>query len=298
MITAVSLLAAAFGRGEPACERARLAGVDALISRPSDGSGHVVVYANAATSLGVEQPLVRQFLAVLARAGFVAVAPELPSIRDGEVTLRTVEALVTVARAAGPRIALVGVSTGAGLSILAAADPRLAPRVVGVTAIAPFASLKNVLRLATTGFYDDRPYAAEPFVARTAVRSFSACAPGDPAVSALLANRDPRRFDALYAELLPTTRALVRELSPVTHIAEVLAPVELASSPADRFFPVGESQLLVRAGRDVSLTVTDALEHVRPRPRAGLVLLAALLARTLRQLSAGDSLAPQPSFVP
>jgi len=281
---ALKALAAAYRGDVPSCEQVQLAGIDALVALPAYGSGPVVIYVNAATPLGVEEPFVQRLLGGLARAGFVAVAPELPCVRDGEMTSRTVEALVTASEAAGPRVALVGLSTGAGLAILAAADERLAPRVVGVMAIAPFASLKNVLRLGTTGVYEDRPYPAAPLVAHAAARSLAACAPEDPAVPPLLENRDPRRFDALYAQLEPTTRALLTDLSPLTHIDRVLAPVELASEPNDSFFPLRESQLLARAGRDVSLTVTDALEHVRPRPRPGAVLLVGLLGRTLNRL--------------
>ena len=277
-------LVAAYRGDVPLCRRVHVAGVDALVASPPGGFGPVVVYANAATPLGVEEPAVKRLLGGLASAGFVAIAPELPRVRDCEVTSATVDALVAVCVAVGPTVGLVGLSTGAGLSILAAADERLAPHVVAVTAIAPFASLKNVLRLGTTGFYEDRPYAAAPLVAQAATRSLAACAPHDPAVPALIGNRDPRRFDALYAELEPATRALLMDLSPLTHISRVLAPIELASEPHDSFFPLRESQLLARAGRDVSLTVTEALEHVRPRPRPGVVLLVGLLGRTLDRL--------------
>ncbi len=295
MIRALTVLAATF-RGEArACERERIAGVEALVAWPRRGSGPVVVYANAATPLGVEQPAVGRFLSGLAGAGFVAVAPELPRVREGEVTPETIDSLVAVAGAAGSRIALIGASTGAGLAILAAGDPRLANRVTAVAAVGPFASLRNVLQLATTGVYGDRPYPAAPLLARAAARSLAASAPDDPTVPALLANRHPRRFDELYKALEPDTRALVWELSPLARIGHVLAPVELASSPSDPFFPVDESRALAAAGRDVRLTVTPALLHVKPRVRPGLVTLVALLDRTLRRAAEAE---PVPALRP
>ncbi len=157
MIRALTVLASTFRGDARACERERIAGVDALVARPRRGSGPVVVFANAATPQGVDQPAVGRFLSALAGAGFVAVAPELPHVRRGVVTPETVDALVGVAGAAGPRVALIGASTGAGLAILAAGDPRLASRVTAVAAIGPFASLRNVLQLATTGHYGDSP---------------------------------------------------------------------------------------------------------------------------------------------
>ena len=290
MTRSLTVLAAAVtGFGEP-CRRMRIAGVDALLSEPRGGAGDVVVLANAATPRGIDEPAVGRVVGGLASAGFVAIAPELPHVRRGEVTPDTVEALVAVARTSGRRVVLVGASTGAGLAILAAADPRLAGFVSAVISIAPFASLREILRLGTTGYYGDAPFDAMPLVATAAARSLAASAPSDGAVPALLANRDPGKFDRLYAELAPSTRALVDELSPVARIGDVLAPVEILSSPRDPFFPVDEAYALAETGREVRLTVTPALEHVRPRLRLGLVRVAAALDRTLRTT---DSHAPR-----
>jgi acetyl esterase/lipase len=286
VIRSLAVLAVGFrGGGEP-CGRTRIAGVEALVARPRCRGGPVVVYANAATPRGIDEPAVGRFLGGLAGAGFVAVAPELPCVRRGEITPETIEALVSVASASGRRVALLGASTGAGLAILAAGDPRIAERVSAVAAVAPFASLRNILRLGTTGYYGDEPYDAAPLVRAATERSLAASAPDDPAVPALLANRDPARFDELYAALAPGTRVLVEELSPLSRIRHVVAPVELASSPLDRFFPVEESLALAEEGRDVRLTVTSALLHVKPSLRPGLVRIVSLLDRTLAHASA------------
>jgi acetyl esterase/lipase len=292
MRRALTVLAAAFrGSGEP-CERVRLAGVDALVARPRHDSDSVVVYVNAATPHGIELPAVGHFLRGLARAGVVAVAPELPRVKEGEVTPATVDALVAVGRASGPRVAFIGASTGAGLAVLAAGDPRLAARVTAVAAIAPFASLRKLLQLATTGYYGERPFAASSLVGRATARSLVASAPEDPAVPALLANRDPTRFYALYAALAPETRELVHELSPLSRIGDVPIPVEVVVSPTDRFFPCEESRALADAGHDVRLTVTRGLEHVYPRLGLRVLPVLAALERTLRR--AGE---PEPALV-
>jgi acetyl esterase/lipase len=280
--------------------RARIAGLDALRAKPRCGDGPVVVYANAATPNGIDEPAVGRLLGGFASAGFVAIAPELPHVRRGEVTPDTVDALVGVASTSGRRVALVGASTGAGLVILAAADPRVAERVSAVVSIAPFASLREILRIGTTGHYRGEPFAAAPLVGAAAARSLAASAPDDLAVPALLENRDPASFDHLYAALAPSTRALMEELSPLTRVADVLAPLEILSSPDDPFFPLDESLALAAAGRDVRLTVTPALEHVRPRTRPGLVRVAAALDRTLRRAVAAEhrhrSLQPSPAL--
>ena len=296
MIRALTVLGTALGGGSAQCQTTRIAGVDGLVARPrSDSAAAVVVFANAATPRGVDEPTVGRFLGGLASAGFVAIAPELPCVRRGEVTPETVDALVRVAGASARHVALVGASTGAGLAILAASDPRLAERVTSVAAIAPFASLRAILQLGTTGHYGDRPFDAAPLVGIAAARSLVASAPDDSGVAPLLANRDPERFDALYAALAPATRALMEELSPLSRIGAVEAPVELASSPADPFFPVEESIALAESSRNVRLTVTPALLHVKPCLRPGLVRLVGMLDRTLARAA---EVAPAPALQP
>jgi hypothetical protein len=290
VIRSLLVLSAVLRGGGLPCKRTQMAGVDALVARPA-GGGPAVVVANAATPRGIDEPAVGRLLGGLARAGFVAIAPELPRVRDGEVTPATVDALVDVARGAGPRTALLGVSTGAGLAILAAGDLRLREQVSAVLAIAPFASLERILLLGTTGFYNGNPFPAEPLMARATMRSVAASAPDDPGVPALLSNRDPDRFEELFAALTPRTRQLVSELSPASRIALISAPVELLSDPDDAFFPADESRALASAGGDVRLTVTHALEHVRPRRRLGLVHVVAALDRTLRRAAEAETTA-------
>jgi pimeloyl-ACP methyl ester carboxylesterase len=290
MTRSLRFLAGALGPSR--CEPTRVAGVEALVARPAAGSGRVAVYANAATPHGIEEPAVARLLTGLAAAGFVAVAPELPGVRRGEVTPQTLEALVRVAIAAGPRVTLLGASTGAGLALLAAAE--LGSRVDGVAAIAPFASLRSLLRLGTTGWYGDRPCAPSPLVRLGVERSLRAAAPDDDAVEPLLENHDPGRFDALYGALAADTRSAIDALSPINAIPRVEAPVEVVCSPVDAYCPLGESRALVLAGADVRLTVTRALDHVCPRLRPGLVPLLALLDRTLRRADA----APVPVLRP
>ena len=295
MTRAVRVLTAAVrGTGER-CVREERGGVEALVARPRSGTGPVVVFANAATPRGIDHPAVGLLLGGLARAGFVAIAPELPSVRVGVVTPETVEALVAVATSSAPRVALLGASTGASLSLLAAAE--LGDRACGVAAVAPFASLESMLRLGTTNIYAGRPYAAAPLVAEMASRSLRAVAPADPAVGPLLANRDPARFGALYEALADGTRELVAELSPLHAVSRVLAPIELACAPFDSYCPTDESRALAVAAPDARLTVTSALEHVCPRVRPGFLAVVALVDRLLlRAAAAGPAPVLRPAL--
>ena len=90
---------------------------------------------------------------------------------------------------------------------------------------------------------------------------------GDDAMTLfrLLSNRDPTRFDDLYASLPEQIRSTVVALSPLDAAPRLRAPVELATAPHDRYFPVAESRTLVAASPNVRLTVTSLLAHATPR---------------------------------
>jgi pimeloyl-ACP methyl ester carboxylesterase len=205
------------------------------------------------------------------------------------------------------RVALFGVSLGATIALLAAERPALHEKVSVVVGIAPYADLVNVIRLATTGYARegtrDVYYGPGPFLSLAVGRSVAAGLPpgrardriagvlagvandernplraleplesADPGVQAaleLLRNRDPSRFDGLYAALPAETRATIERLSPITQAERLDMPVVLASAPRDAYFPAAESRALALAAPHVHLTVTDAFTHVIPHPSLG-----------------------------
>lgn len=223
------------------------------------------------------------------------------------------------------RIGLVGVSIGGTLALLVAAAPGLAARISVVAAIAPFTDLERVMMLATTGMYrgpnGPEPYAAPPSLSVGLARSLVATLSSTPDVralasaldrldprapdplralrespcrslgpaaataQALLLNREPARFPELYAALPEDVRRAVAMLSPVRSAARMTAPVEIATAPCDKYFPLAESLALQRAGRHVRITVTSALAHATPRMSLGdlvaLVQLEGFFARSL-----------------
>lgn len=287
---------------------------------------------NGATARGRAHPGVRRLAEALARTGFAVVVPDLPGLRRAELTLATRRACVACAletvaspRTRGGRLALAGVSLGATVALLAAGDEELAPGVSVVAGVAPYASLVEVFRLATTGTYLGSSglvaYEPGPLAAVVVARSLAAGLPlgrsrdllvaetqavpedaTDPlaafrgrtaarlsragaAVVRLLANRDPVRFDELYAELPEEMRAAVAELSPLAVAARIQAPVELVSAPRDKYFPPGESAAIVRTAPRGRLTVTPALAHadlrLGARDAAGGAALLGWAARVL-----------------
>jgi pimeloyl-ACP methyl ester carboxylesterase len=271
------------------------------------------VFVNGATPLGRREPEVQDLARGLARAGYLVLVPDLSGLKEGELSDATVAATVDAARAIAARsdvrsgrVAFVGVSTGGTLALLAAESPRLVGQISVVSAIAPYTDLKEVIRLATTGYRRQGNllirYPTDPYVGLVVARSLAAALPPSPVqrelvarleaiddndpdplaglratppsglpadvapVVALVANTDPRRFDELYARVPAELKAAVARLSPLTRARRLRMPVELASPPEDKYFPVSQSQALVAAAPNARLTVTQAFAHVIPKP--------------------------------
>ena len=140
-------------------------------------------------------------------SGFVAIAPELPNVRGGEVTPETIDALVRVARAEGRRLRSSARRPEQGSRSSQQAIPDRAPcdrsRCDRTLREPPESSPPRDDRLLRDRRSRQHRWSA---LRRPLAR---ASAPDDPGVPALLANRDPGRFDALYDALEPATRALV-----------------------------------------------------------------------------------------
>jgi len=260
---------------EPRVESATVGGVCCTLVRPhGEEVRGTIVFLNGGTRLGCNHPAVQRLVRGMGRIGCLVVAPELPGLKDGELTPATLAAAIEAASAAAAtaptgRIVLFGVSAGASLGLLAAADPSLEGRVSTVVAIAPWAELDSIVRMATTGFYAGSPRETTPLVQHFVARSLKAAAgPGRDArkVDELLANRDPQRFDALRAALPTEVDAVLEQLSPLRVAGRLDVSVELVSAADDGYFPLAEAEKLAAALPDVRLTVTSLLDHVRLRP--------------------------------
>jgi pimeloyl-ACP methyl ester carboxylesterase len=288
----------------PHVEETRIAGQEATIARPGSGERWPsVVFVNGATERGHLHPEVQRLARGLARAGYLVVVPELPGLRRGEITLRTLAAVIGVARAtadsadaAGDRVGFIGVSVGASLALAAAEDETLRGRVSAVNGIAPYADLRAVTRMSTT----HAGYDPDDFVQLALARSFAASLPsprdrrllhdlfapipnehdeplaglelpkgagaGARALFALLANRDGLAFKRLWAGLPNSVHQAAAQLSPLSRANRLTMPVELATAPRDDYFPVSESRSLARISRHVRVTVTESLSHAVPEP--------------------------------
>jgi pimeloyl-ACP methyl ester carboxylesterase len=298
--------------GEPGFEDVSVAGNPTLVARPAgDGPWPAVFVVNGTVRQGRKLPEVRRLAEGFARAGYLVVVPDLPGLTEDEIIPETARETVDVAREVSERpnvedgeVALVGVSTGATLALLAAEDPALRGKVSLVAGVAPYSNIKTVLSVATTGHYRRSDgemvrYEATPFLSYVVARSLVAALPpgedkrtlsaelesagrespdplsglrvrrtdglepGARSVVGLLANRNPERFAALYADLPNEVRNDLEELSPLAGTGSIRVPVELATGPRDKYFPPSQSYALERIAPERRVTVTGALDHAK-----------------------------------
>ena len=111
--------------------------------------------------------------------------------------------------------------------------------------------------------------------------------PDATAVVALLANRDPARFDGLYSGLPDGVKRDLETFSPLAGEERIRAPVEVATGPEDKYFPASESRNLDAVAPDLRVTVTPAIDHaeleVSPGDVPALAKFDAFVVRTLRE---------------
>jgi pimeloyl-ACP methyl ester carboxylesterase len=147
--------------GDPGFEDVPVAGNPTLVARPAgEGPWPAIFLVNGTVREGRKLPEVRNLAEGFARAGYLVVVPDLPGLTEGKITPDTARETVEVAREVSSRpdvedreVALVGVSTGATLALLAAEKASLEGRVSVVAGIAPYSDIRTVVNIATTGHY-------------------------------------------------------------------------------------------------------------------------------------------------
>lgn len=296
---------------EPRVETVEHDGVPIELVLPAgNGPWPAFHFVNGAHPERRQEPIVQLVTRGLARAGFVVALPDLPGLGDGELTPRSFESARAVTQMLADRpevkdgsVALAGVSAGAGIALVTAADPRLSERISVVAAVVPFAAIERLACLATTSRYGRngavRRYEVTALMRRVVARSFVAnLSPSDDrsalltllraqdpddvgalrclaepgrelgaaasSVVALLLNEDAERFPELYRALPPELVRQMRALSPAESASLVRAPVEAIAPPDDPYFPLLEAEAIVGLVANGRLTVTRVLDHTRP----------------------------------
>lgn len=299
--------------GSPRIEESAVGGVPATIFAPGRRArpGPVTVVVPGVTRLGRRHPAFIALGRGLAGAGHLAVVAEPDGLALGELTPATVRqarAAVSAAMSrpdAGAGVTLVGVSGGATVALLLAADPELAASISAVAVLAPCCDVGAALRVVTTGAYRDRdtlvPFSSGHLFKLVIARSVVAWLPDGRDKSALqthllsldeygpeplaglrewprkklgattrsavelMSNEDPVRFDELFAALPDELRMAIAEMSPLAAADRIVGPVELVVAREDKYIPLADATSFAKACPRVRLTVIESLAHAVPR---------------------------------
>lgn len=255
--------------------------------RPEGPSCGGLVLVHGLSRYGQAHPFFQGMGRALARAGFVVLAPDFPSLRafrltESDVAL-AVEAVRRLERETRGRLGILGFSFGAGPALLAAAEPALRGRVALVGSFGGYWDLSHVIVFITTGWYeedgqwrraDPEEYnrwkllaALAPYVtAREERRRLDRLVElklADPGADvsreasrlggdgrlllALVENRELEQVAGLMAALPPTIKGRFHRLSPASRIGEVQARLLVAHGAADNSIPYTESVRLARS---------------------------------------------------
>ncbi len=280
-------------------------GAAADLWRPPGGPPYPpLVLVHGLTPEGKDDPRLGSAAALLARAGFLVLVPDLPALRaqrlrpdDAAVVGAALARLAREPETRGAPAAIVAVSVGLQPALAAAADTAGTRSVRVVVSLGGFAEARELVRYFTTGAYAfgglggrvaldpalprefllsnldlvRDPAGREAVEAALAGRQLPDTAGTEArAVLAVLENRDPARVDALLAALPPETRALLDALSPARDVRRVPGRLLLVHGRDDPAIPFTESLRLAAAAdpRRTRLVLVELLAHVEGRAPA------------------------------
>jgi fermentation-respiration switch protein FrsA (DUF1100 family) len=249
---------------------------------------------------GKDHPRLQAAARLLARRGGAVLVPTLPGFtrlrlrpEEAEPIVQAIEAMT---RNGHTEVALLGISVGAGPTLLAATDPRVAQRVRVTLTLGGYASAVELFRFFLTGVYRYRevegrvpPFtqAAHVFLRenldllkspedrrlldrwleRPDSRPPAGLSPAGAAVVRLVENRDPTRIEPLVRALPAELQALVDTLSPERVIRQLKGRLFLVHGRSDPAVPFTESLRLADAARGsvpTRLVILGAVAHVEP----------------------------------
>ncbi len=299
-VTVTSFVVTSTGR-EVHCDRYATA-------ETSDRSRPCMVVTHGFTHQGAADQRLQALCRRLARAGFVAVAPELDEMRQYRLGRGDQADLEAVVVALGDdrgidaaRIGVMAFSFGSAPTLIGLAEPTLRDRVAFAVIFGGYFDLRRTFKYVLTGAYDgfghtgrltppetgdDRwkflrgnlamipPSPTSHVIAEVAARriadprapaDLSTCSAEERAAFALIENRDPDRYDALYEATGPLVDRWIRQLSPVFTASAIRTPLILVHSFTDQKTPFIESIAMSRSvphAPPPRLTLLNAFAHV------------------------------------
>ena len=250
-------------------DRATIAVRGAAVARyvhPRATSRRPLVLVHGLTPDGKDDPRLAEAAALLARAGFDVAVPTVPGLT--RLRLRPEDrdpVIATIATRDAPTV-VVGVSVGAGVAILASADPAVRDRVRLVVSLGGYASAVDLVRYYLTGEYGAGGRRVhDPALVRMFVDANADLI--DDSARRVLGAEDAADVARGLATLSPELRHMLEALSPVRVADDVRAELVLVHGREDIAVPYTESvALAARRPQRTRLVLVGVVEHVEAAP--------------------------------
>ncbi|HET7226354.1 MAG TPA: hypothetical protein VFK69_11645 [Candidatus Eisenbacteria bacterium] len=270
-------------------------------------SPYPVLFVPGMVEGGKDDPRVRPFAELLARAGWVTVVPDLPSFRALQVSADNVRDMdhaldaLLARRDLAPRgqAGVFAVSYAGGIALLSALEPRRAPAVRFMTLVGAYSDLDSTLVYLATGRVFEhgrsRMSPRSPYGQLVFVRTFEAFVPRarDRALLEAMVARRMKNFHAPVADLArrlhPDARLIydLFEGAPRDSVPALAARLpkplraRMAALSPDRhdFSPLHARMYLAHAHDDGTFPTSQAEQLAalaRPHVPVRLVVLTAL----------------------
>jgi dienelactone hydrolase len=224
----------------------------------------------------VDSPDVVRIASAIARIGVIVGVPDSTALRELRLgpdepahLADAVLALSTLREVDHHRVGLAGFSAGASIALIAAADPRVAPRLAYVSAFGGYADaatlLVDVASRTTVLDGDVMPWVPDDGIARD-LRALAGDAAGEEAAHRLFDARTRQDAQGVVDALPADTRGLLSAVSPTDHVGGIRAPVYLLHGATDTAIPISHAYLLRDAldERVARLTVFGRFGHGQP----------------------------------
>jgi pimeloyl-ACP methyl ester carboxylesterase len=252
--------------------------VDRYVTRPVERATPLVL-VHGLTPDGKDDARLTRAAELFARLGFDVAVPTIPGLTRLRMRPEDVRPIVATLAARRRSAVVVGVSVGAGLAMLAAADEAVRDRVSLVLSLGGYASAIELVRFHLTGEFsygEARGRAAhDPAIVRAFVAANEDLL--DPSAREALASMDRARVSRAIDELSPDVRRLLDALSPEQTVRRIRAPLILVHGRDDPVVPYSETLRLADARpRGTRVVLVEGLSHVERGSRPLLRLREAV----------------------
>lgn len=219
---------------------------------------------------GKDDPRLAAAAALLARAGFDVAVPTVPGLTRMRLRPADREPVrATIAARSGPTV-VVGVSVGAGVAMLAAADASVRDRIPLLLSLGGYASAVDLVRYYLTGEYRGpdgvRRRTHDPALIQAFVDANGDLL--DPSARRVLGATGAADVSLALARVSPELGRLFDALSPVRVVRDLRGTLVLVHGRDDAAVPYTESIALSAARPTHSrLVLVGIVDHVEPSPQ-------------------------------